>query len=423
MTVALASFAKTANRTGEARAEASGLALASIGPLVMRALGTALGFLVSVGIGRRLGDEVLGAYAVGTGVMLVGAAVSRVGQDIELTRLIAAARAGTGETPWNEVAGVLRTVARTGTVLAVGAAAVAIPVGVDGTIVMGLLAIPGVAVVGSLTGVARGLGRPAIGVALDATIVPLGTLPMILLADNSTQALAGHGVVWAAVALTGMFVVLRRASSATPVPLRSLVRVGGPLAGLAALNIALATIDVVAVSLLRGDADAGRYAAAARLAFISTSVLVVANAVLQPRIAALWELDRREALVRLLRTSTLMLAGVAVVVASTLVVGAGPLLSIFGDDFAGAVPSMRVLAIGQFVTLASGPVGAVLLMTGNSHRQIQATLIAVAVNVVADVVLISRYGVVGAAIATALALSCKNLLSAFWAWRVVGSGR
>ncbi len=400
--------------------DARRLARASVGPMVMRGIGTILGFALSVVIGRRLGDEVLGSYAVGVGVMLLGAAVARLGQDIELTRLIAAARAGTGAVPWGEVAGVLLTVARIGVGFAMVGVAIAIPLGVETTVIVGLLAIPGVAVVGALAGVCRGLNRPSTAIALDAVVVPLGTLPMVLLASGSTEALAGHGMVWGATALIGTLLVVRRAQPQA-VAIRSLLGVGGPLAGLAALNIGLATIDVVAVSYFRGAAEAGHYTAAARLAFISTSVLVVANAVLQPRIAALWELGLRSHLRRLLGVTTAMLAAAAVVVAGILVVGAQPLLSVFGGEFEAAVVPMRVLAIGQFVTLASGPVGAVLLMTGNSRRQIEATVVAVVVNVIADLVLITRFGVVGAAVATALALSVKNILGAYWAWRVVRS--
>ncbi len=52
-------------------------------------------------------------------------------------------------------------------------------------VIVGVLAIPGVAVVGALAGVARGLNRPALAVGLDAVVVPLGTLPMVLLAGDS----------------------------------------------------------------------------------------------------------------------------------------------------------------------------------------------------------------------------------------------
>jgi O-antigen/teichoic acid export membrane protein len=403
---------------GQNAGEALGLAKASIAPMGMRALGTVLGFLVSVMIGRRLGDEVLGSYAVGSGAMLLGASVARLGQDIELTRFIASAGASSGATPWGVVCGVLLAVARNGLGLALLGSAFAVAAGLGATVIVGVLAIPGVAVVGALAGVARGLNRPALAVGLDAVVVPLGTLPMVLLAGDSVVALAGHGAVWATTAVVGLLLVYRH-EGADSTSIRSLMRVGAPLAGLAALNIALAATDVVLVNFLRGSAQAGHYTAAARLAFISTSVLVVANAVLQPRIAALWHLGQRDVLRRLLGTATALLAAAAVVVTATLTLGARPLLLIFGGEFEAAVAPLRVLAIGQFVMLASGPVGAVLLMTGHSRRQIQATVIAVFVNIVADIILIPRYGVMGAAIATALALSVKNLTGAFWAWRVV----
>ena len=417
MTTAIASpsvLARIRSGPGDVRR----LASASVGPMVMRGLGTVLGFAVSVVIGRRLGDDVLGDYAVGTGAMLLGAAVARLGQDIELTRLVASSRASSGVTPWEHIGGALLAVARVGGAIAVFGVVVGLLVGLPSTTLVGIAVVPAVAVVGSLGGVARGVDRPTLAVAIDAVVVPLGTLPMLFLAGSSTGALAGHAAIWSLVAIVG-FVVVRRHAAPAPTAVFRLALAGAPLAGLATLNIALATIDVVAVDYYRGSAEAGHYTAAARLAFISTSVLVVANAVLQPRIAALWELHQQARLQRLLRITTGMLAVVAVLVAATLAIGAPWFLGVFGGEFEDAVTPMRILAIGQFVTLASGPVGAVLLMTGNARRQIQATFVAVAVNIVANVVLISEYGAVGAAIATALALSVKNLIGAYWAWRVV----
>ena len=80
------------------------------------------------------------------------------------------------------------------------------------------------------------------------------------------------------------------------------------------------------------------------------------------------------------------------------------MLAIFGADFEVADTALVILAVGQLVALASGPVGAVLVMTGRERLQRDAAAAAVAVNLVGNLVLVPTYGMVGAASATAVAL-------------------
>ena len=81
---------------------------------------------------------------------------------------------------------------------------------------------------------------------------------------------------------------------------------------------------------------------------------------------------------------------------------------------------LLILLCGEFVAAAAGPVGFFLTMTG---RQMTATRIEAATSVIAlglALVLIPRYGILGAAIAVAAGSALRNASMFVAVWRQLG---
>jgi O-antigen/teichoic acid export membrane protein len=81
---------------------------------------------------------------------------------------------------------------------------------------------------------------------------------------------------------------------------------------------------------------------------------------------------------------------------------------------------MVVLAVAMLVNVGVGLVQTVLLMSGNSRGHLLATVVGLALNVVAAVVLIPGHGALGAAIAWSLGIVGENILAAVFARRALG---
>jgi O-antigen/teichoic acid export membrane protein len=99
---------------------------------------------------------------------------------------------------------------------------------------------------------------------------------------------------------------------------------------------------------------------------------------------------------------------VTVVFAAPIVVGgallAAPLLSvIFGADFAGGGPAFRLLLVSLALLLVSLTVHDVILVYEQMRKEVWVVAGAAVVNAIANVALIPRYGLIGAASATLLA--------------------
>jgi len=84
------------------------------------------------------------------------------------------------------------------------------------------------------------------------------------------------------------------------------------------------------------------------------------------------------------------------------------LLRLFGEGFETAYLPLLILLFGEMAAAAAGPVGFFLTMTG---RQMTATRIEAATSAIAislALVLVPRYGILGAAIVVALGSSVRN---------------
>ena len=93
-----------------------------------------------------------------------------------------------------------------------------------------------------------------------------------------------------------------------------------------------------------------------------------------------------------------------------------PILRLFGPDFVTGAPLLRLLSIGQFINVATGSVGYLLMMTGHERTLRLNITLATAVNLWLCLWLIPKMGPFGAAIATAVPLALMNLLSAYFVY-------
>lgn len=183
------------------------------------------------------------------------------------------------------------------------------------------------------------------------------------------------------------------------------------LAGLYLLN---SRTDLLMLGGLKGAYDVGIYAIASRAAELTSITMAAVNMVLAPKIAALHGSGQMDVMRRMVRSATRRVLIASIPLASLLFFGARPLLGYFyGERFeAGALP-LQILVLSQVVVVGSGPLGTLLNMTGltrvNSHNM----MVAVALNVALNALLIPRFGATGAATATAISLIFSRLLLSY----------
>jgi O-antigen/teichoic acid export membrane protein len=190
-----------------------------------------------------------------------------------------------------------------------------------------------------------------------------------------------------------------------------LLRTSMPLLLVNSMTLMLGWTDVLVLGMWRDAAEVGIYGIAMRVALLTAFILSAINVVVAPQFAALHAEGNTAALRRLAQQSafwTLVAAAPAILV---LLLVPDLILQIFGPQFREGAGALRILALGQFVNVATGSVAILLVMTG--HEKLMRNIVAAsaALNLLGNLVLVPRYGAIGAATSTAFSLAFMNIVS------------
>ena len=181
--------------------------------------------------------------------------------------------------------------------------------------------------------------------------------------------------------------------------------------GLAALaQITIQRVDIVLVAVLRGPAAAAVYTAATRFLvagqFGNQAIAMAA----QPRFTEMFTAGDRAAANRVYQATTAWLILLTWPL-YLLAVAFGPqVIEVFGRSYSAGTAVIVILGLTMLLATGCGQVDMVLVTTGRSSWSLANGLLAVAVNVGLDLVLIPGYGITGAAIGWSAAITLTNLL-------------
>ncbi len=201
---------------------------------------------------------------------------------------------------------------------------------------------------------------------------------------------------------------------------RDFWRFTGPRAVASVAQLALQRVDVLLVAALAGLAAAAIYAVAGRFVVLIQFANQGISQAVQPRLAESLATGDTAAANSLYRTATGWLVLVTWPINLIVVTFAPVYLGLFGDDYRAGASVVVVLACAMLVATGCGMVDMVLAMAGRTSWNLVNVLIALAVTIGLDVLLIPRYGALGAAIGLACAVTVNNLLPLVQVGRAVG---
>jgi O-antigen/teichoic acid export membrane protein len=410
-----------------------------LGTFSLRTVGAAVSLATTVILARALGTAGFGVYAYALALVALLAVPAQFGIGTVLMRFCSAYERGQ---QYGLLRGLLRwsntVVLITSLLFAAGAAAVLLlfpsllPEGGGGrtAVWLGLMLLPIVALgdlrAASLTGlhqywkgqVPEMLVRPG-GVLLIVSAVWLlrpgagftaGEVMVYYLAASLTAFALGAWWLWRALPAG-----VHQAAPETEIPVWR--RAGQLLTISRGGGMMLNRIDLVFLGALAGASSAGVYRAATALASLIAFGLAAVNVVAAPNFSRLDVEKERAEMVRMLAmASKLSLACALPLVAVLVVFGRDIISVVYGKPFAGAYVPLIILVLGQLFNAATGPVGSLLVMTGQEWWSMTAVATALAVTIPAYVVLVPRFGAVGAASATATGVVVLNGIMAVRAW-------
>jgi O-antigen/teichoic acid export membrane protein len=297
------------------------------------------------------------------------------------------------------------------------------------SLMIGLVAVPCLALLRVRSSVLRAFGRIAFSllpdkVAREGTIIVALCLLCITLSPPLSAPMATSAF------LIGSFVGLglagRWSRQARPAGVQAAtaesdqrglwLRAALPLLLVIGSQFVMTRVDVVLLGSLVDTKSAGLFNAASVAAQIVVFPLMAIHALFHPTIAAL-HAQKEHARLQALTTTTAwwsLLAGCIFWI--PMFFASGHILALFGAEFASATPVLRILLVAHLIASGAGSIVALITMTGNERLASVIMTAVLAIKIVAGLVFIPRFGLLGAAIVDAASIVAWNIAFGYAAW-------
>ena len=387
--------------------------------LLVRAVEVATKLALYMLAARLMGERESGLLFLALTWGHLASTASRLGVERALMRLVAAELAlGQGRAARRLLIG--GTLATTGVGLIVGLAtmlsaplaaqylfhdpSVAAPLRMSGMV------IPGMTAAFTLANVLTGLDRTTLAQILQNVVWPMGLLTGVLAGEHDAAALvlslAATMLLTTVIGILGIVRDRGRLSHDATLPagveaLPSLRTTAAPLYVVELVQVSIASLPVLILGVYVDTASISLFSVALRASMLALVILISLGTVAAPRFAGL----HRQGDLGLGALNRRVQIGGAVIgggLCLVLALGARPLLSVVGAGYVGGAGVLTLLALGQMANALYAAQDVLLAMTGHGAALRLLNLVQLTTILVLSFLLIPRFGLLGAAVATAL---------------------
>lgn len=183
-----------------------------------------------------------------------------------------------------------------------------------------------------------------------------------------------------------------------------------PVYGTRLIKTFRGNIQTLLLGSFQAVTSVGLFSVASRVNMIGLMFHQAVATTSQPIVSGLYDQGKQEQLSRFYQTMTKWTFTVNLPIFLILQLFPGAILAIFGKEFVGGAIALTILAWGNLIEAATGICGVVIDMTGRTKLKLINVIVLSFVSIGLNLILIPRYGIVGAAIASTSATLAVNLL-------------
>ncbi len=405
--------------------------------LVAKGATVVTSFLFTFLIAHAYGPSGVGFYAISSTTAVIGSTIALTGMEYVLVRAVAVSY---GERALATARAAVRMAVRQisfsslaiggGLFLASGFIArhwVGDPAAAPFLRIMAF-AVPIIAFTKLASATLRGTGNIPVSQAIDGPIgtgsamVLLGLLMWTHSAGSWLTPAVLYCVCSAASALLG-WIFLMRFVRRWPLGGTYLERTFATGIPIVAVTLSNMFADWFATVVLAGEvspAEAGLFRIAFQIASTLNILNIAAESILSPIIAHEYRVGNIARVASIVHQAAAGMLVLAVPIMLAVAFAPHAILSLFGPKFIGAALCLQILCASQFINLASGPVGMVIIMTHHERWALTYGIGGAALSAVLCLVLIPGYGTTGAAIAVSSATLLRKLAAVVITRQVIG---
>ena len=201
---------------------------------------------------------------------------------------------------------------------------------------------------------------------------------------------------------------------------KEIIKVSAPMFMTSAMLLIMGMTDVFMLGMFRTASEVGVYRVALKLALFTSFTLGAANSIAAPKFSELYWLNNKDKLRNITKFSSKVIFWTALPIFVVTVLFAKPILGIFGREFITGSVALIILSSGQLVNASCGSVGLLLDMTGKQNIFRNIMIIGAILNITLNFWFIPLYGIIGAALATAISTVIWNLITSIYILKIYG---
>jgi O-antigen/teichoic acid export membrane protein len=399
---------------------------------ILRSVGFIFTFGFNLMLARMLGPDGAGLFFLSVSVITVASVIARMGFDNAVLRFSAEAAA---KKDWGALIGLFK---KSTTLCLATSLLLMVMVFAGAPWMAGMIfkkpllveplrwmapTIPAISIIFLHTELLKGLKKIKLSQIIQGTCLPAATFAVCLCLGKKWElpgiaaGYSGSAVIMASLAAYAIIRTIQNRFSYKGVfPSRKLFRTGFPLYNIALMNLIMTWSATIILGIQGRASEIGIFQVANRTAILIGFFLTSINTIAAPKFASLYVKGEMQALSKTARQSSAIMVLAVAPLLALMIIFPGSILRFFGPDFEAGASLLRLLSIGQFINVATGSVGYLLMMTGHERLLHFNITIAAIINLWLCFCLIPQMGAFGAAIATAVPVALANLLSAYFVY-------
>ena len=178
--------------------------------------------------------------------------------------------------------------------------------------------------------------------------------------------------------------------------------------------------DMLTIGAHLASQEVAVYAVASQTAAVLALILSAFDAAIMPTIGGLLAQQESRQLAELSKAAARWAMTLSLFVFVQLALFGGDILRLFGQTFESGALCLTILAAGHLMGSAAVSSTGIILMSGHSKTIMLNSIVIGVALIVSNIVLVPRFGIVGAACATSLCIAASSLLCAIEARRFSG---
>lgn len=199
-----------------------------------------------------------------------------------------------------------------------------------------------------------------------------------------------------------------------------LLLAGAPVLFAALSNLFTEWFTTVHLGAKWDAATVGQYRVAWQFVGLLGLVQIAMDAILAPRIAAAARVGDKAEIGNVARRGALLVMALGLPLLLLFLAVPEVFLGLFGPEFVAGATALRILAAGQMVRLAGGPLGTIIIMTGNQRWILGYAALGVLLCTIFCIAFIPPLGASGAALAATATITLRTLAAMLIVRHVIG---